>query len=178
MRTGRSGRVRALVLAALLAAAGLAPIVGRADEAEARGPVTNLPLPRFVSIRAETANARRGPSLSHRVDWEFLRRGWPVEVTAEYGHWRRVRDVDGVGGWVHYTLLSGQRTVLVRGDGQVPLRAEPSETGEVRAMAEPGVVAALGECEASWCRVSAEGIEGWVARGALWGVAEAAAPAE
>ena len=75
----------------------------------ARGPVTNLPLPRFVSMRAESANARRGPSLDQRVDWEFVRRGLPLEITAEYGQWRRVRDADGAGGWVHHALLSGRR---------------------------------------------------------------------
>jgi len=34
-------------------------------------------------------------------------------ATAEYEHWRRVEDQDGAGGWVHYSLLSGVRSVLV-----------------------------------------------------------------
>ena len=70
-----------------------------------RGSVTNLPIPRFVSIKSDECNVRRGPSLSHKIDWVFTRKGMPVEITAEYGHWRRVRDRDGVGGWVHYSLL-------------------------------------------------------------------------
>ena len=93
-------------------------------------------------MRAESANARRGPSLDQRVDWEFVRRGLPLEITAEYGQWRRVRDADGAGGWVHHTLLSGVRTALVRGEAPVPLRAGPTEAAAVRAMAEPGVVGA------------------------------------
>ena len=64
---------------------------------DARGPVTNLPLPRFVSMKASEANVRRGPSLTHRIDWVFKRRGMPLEVTAEFGHWRRVRDHDNAG---------------------------------------------------------------------------------
>ena len=87
--------------------------------------MTNLPLPRFVSMRAESANARRGPKLDQRVDWEFVRRGLPLEVVAEYGQWRRVRDAEGDGGWVHHTLLSGVRTALVRGEAPVALRAGP-----------------------------------------------------
>ena len=116
----------------------------RAGAEPGRGPVTNLPLPRFVSMRAESANARRGPSLDQRVDWEFVRRGLPLEVVAEYGQWRRVRDAEGYGGWVHHTLLSGVRTALVRGEAPVPLRAGPTEGAAVRAMAEPGVVGAAG----------------------------------
>jgi SH3-like domain-containing protein len=136
-----------------------------------RGPVTNLPLPRYVSIRADTANARRGPGLDHRVDWEFVRRGLPVEVTAEYGHWRRVRDADGLGGWVHHTLLSGVRTALVRGPDMTPLRADPDPAADIRAMVEPGVVARLEACDGAWCEIRAGNVGGWLQRSALWGVA-------
>ena len=152
-----------VVLAAATAVAGQAP-------SPERGPVTNLPLPRFVSMRAEEANARRGPSLDQRVDWAFVRRGLPLEVVAEYGQWRRVRDAEGQGGWVHHTLLSGVRTVLVRGDGPVPVRADPAEQAAVRAVAEPGAVARLEACREAWCEIEAGGIDGWVPRTAIWGV--------
>jgi SH3-like domain-containing protein len=161
-------------LSAWALAAGLAalapPGAAAGETAAARGPVTNLPLPRFVSMRAETANARRGPGLDQRVDWAFVRRGLPLQVTAEYGHWRRVEDADGAGGWVHHSLLSGARTALVQGDEPVALRAEPEAGARVRALAEPGVVARLEACDGPWCAVAAEGVEGWLPRAALWGV--------
>lgn len=134
------------------------------------GSVTGMPLPRFVSMRAETANARRGPSLEQRVDWTFVRRGMPLEVTAEYGNWRRVRDVDGAGGWVHYTLLSGVRTVLVGGDAPSALRAKPDDAAPIAAFAEPGAVARLENCAGAWCELNAEGVKGWMRRAGLWGV--------
>ncbi len=134
-----------------------------------RGPVTNLPLPRFVSLKTSEGNARRGPSLSHRIDWVYKHRSLPLEITAEFGHWRRVRDRDGAGGWVHYSLLSGVRTVLIQTD-MVELRAQPGEEAEVLAKAETGVVARLGKCTASWCQVTAGGEHGWVEKAALWGV--------
>jgi SH3-like domain-containing protein len=134
------------------------------------GPVTSLPLPRFVSLRAEQANARRGPSLDQQVDWEFVHRGLPLEVTAEYGQWRRVQDVDGMGGWVHHALLSGVRTVLVRADGAVPLHARPEEGAAVRAMAEPGAIGRLDRCEGTWCEIASGSLSGWLRRTAVWGV--------
>ncbi len=140
------------------------------DPQQATGPVTSLPLPRFVSIRAESANARRGPGLDRRIDWRFVRRGLPLEVTAEYGPWRRVRDAEGQGGWVHHSLLSGVRTVLVRSEGPVPLRAAASEGAAVRALAESGVVGRLEACAEAWCRIDAGGAEGWLPRAVLWGV--------
>jgi SH3-like domain-containing protein len=134
-----------------------------------RGPVTNLPLPRFVSLKADEGNVRRGPSLSHRIDWVFTRRNMPLEITAEYGHWRRVRDRDGQGGWVHYSLLSGVRHVIVEGD-LTPMRVKPDSASPANAYAESGVVARLGTCGLEWCRVTANGSKGWVEKRGLWGV--------
>jgi SH3-like domain-containing protein len=138
----------------------------------ALGPVTNLPLPRFVSLKTNEGNARRGPSLSHRIDYVFRREAMPLEVTAEFGHWRRVRDRDGAGGWVHYALLSGARTVIVE-DETVTLRHLPTADARPVARAEAGVVARLSHCEADWCRISVAGHRGWVEARALWGVSPA-----
>jgi SH3-like domain-containing protein len=136
----------------------------------ARGPVTNLPLPRYVSMKASEGNVRRGPSLSHRIDWVFKRRDMPLQITAEHGHWRRVQDRDGQGGWVHYALLSGARTVLVEQD-MLTIHARPETAAAVVAAFENGVVARLGKCEPEWCRVSSGGFRGWARKSALWGVA-------
>lgn len=134
-----------------------------------RGPVTNLPLPRYVSLKTSEGNVRRGPSLTHKIDWVFKRRDMPLRITAEYGHWRRVEDRDGAGGWVHYALLSGVRTVLVERD-MAPVFTRADETSSVNANFELGVVARLGKCDPNWCRISAGGYRGWAKKADLWGV--------
>jgi len=136
---------------------------------EARGQVTNLPLPRFVSMKASEGNVRRGPSLSHRIDWVYKRRDLPLRITAEHGHWRRVEDRDGMGGWVHYSLLSGTRTVLVEQD-MLQLRINPDPKAAVVARLELGVVARLGECTLEWCELRSGGFTGWAPKVRLWGV--------
>lgn len=156
--------------AILLGAAISVTPVSAQESPELRGSVTNLPLPRYVSLKSAEGNARRGPSLSHRIDWVYTRRAMPLQITAEYGHWRRVQDRDGAGGWMHYSLLSGVRTVLVEKD-MTALRSRPTEDAEIVARAQAGVVARLGECTPNWCRVSSGGSRGWVEKSALWGVA-------
>ncbi|MGV6847326.1 MAG: SH3 domain-containing protein [Marinibacterium sp.] len=149
--------------------AGKATIGTQDTQQPVRGPVTNLPLPRFVSMKAPEGNVRRGPSRTHRIDWVFKRRDMPLRITAEHGHWRRVEDRDGAGGWVHYALLSGNRTVLVEKDmAQAHTRPDPS--APVSAMFELGVVARLGDCTIEWCRISAGGYRGWVPKSYVWGV--------
>lgn len=134
-----------------------------------RGSVTNLPLPRYVSLKTNEGNARRGPGLTHRIDWVFTRSGMPLRITAEYEHWRRVEDQEGVGGWVHYSLLSGVRSVLIAQD-MVEFRSIPDDAGSVVVQAELGVIARLLECSPDWCRLSVDGEKGWVRKTALWGV--------
>lgn len=155
-------RIAAMVLAGALAAAS-------ATVAQERGPVTNLPLPRFVSLKTSKGNVRRGPSLTHRIDWVFTRKGMPLEIIGEFGHWRQVRDQDGVGGWVHYSLLSGVRTGLVETD-LAPLYSRPDRASPVNAHLEAGVIVSLDECLVDWCRGRADRIKGWVEKSVLWGV--------
>ncbi len=134
-----------------------------------RGPVTNLPMPRFVSLKASEGNVRRGPSLSHRIDWVYKHRNMPLQIVAEHGHWRRVVDRDGAGGWVHYSLLSGVRTVLIESDMQ-PLYKLADEGAPVAALTEAGVIARLGKCKDDWCRLVVNGTKGWMKRDKLWGL--------
>lgn len=134
-----------------------------------RGAVTNLPLPRFVSLKTGEGNARRGPGLTHRIDWVFTKAGMPLKITAEYENWRRVEDADGLGGWVHYSLLSGVRTALVKGD-MVDFHTAAREDSALSFRAEAGVVARILSCENNWCRVQVEGERGWVPVSGLWGV--------
>lgn len=151
-----------VIIAACVVMAGVA-------SAEERGTVTNLPIPRFVSMKASEGNVRRGPSLTHRIDWVFRHQHMPLRIVAEYGHWRRVVDRDGAGGWVHYSLLSGSRTVIVE-EHLLALRMSAKDDAPVSAQLEGGVIARLQECDLDWCRISAGGYRGWARKSALWGV--------
>ena len=134
-----------------------------------RGQVTNLPIPRYVSLKAKEANARRGPSLSHKIDWIYKRKNIPLEVYAEYENWRRVRDFEGLGGWVHYTLLSGIRYVLIK-DELLEMRLLPSSEAQVIARVPQHNIATLDKCNLDWCRIVDDGYKGWVLKSGIWGV--------
>lgn len=166
-------RIILIGLFALFAAAA-APVTAQTTppdaESQARvGPVTGFPLPRYVSMRAPEGNARRGPSRSHRIDWVFTRRHIPLMVVAEHGQWRRVVDRDGAGGWMHHTLLSGERFAIVETD-MLPLHARPDPTSNIRAHLEAGVNGQLEQCRPGWCQINVGGYEGWVDARTIWGI--------
>lgn len=94
----------------------------------------------------------------------------PLRITAEHGHWRRVEDRDGQGGWIHYSLLSGVRTVIVE-NNMLKIHSRPDTEAPVNAALEAGVIARLGKCGPEWCQLRAGGYRGWASKFDLWGVA-------
>lgn len=142
---------------------------GPADEKH----LTGLPLPRFVSLKSDKINVRRGPSSEHPVAWVFQRKGLPVEIIAEFENWRRIRDSDGAEGWVYQSMLSGKRTALVapwRQTAAVAMLNGPDLADGIVARVKAGVVGTIEQCSGKWCNISAGGYSGWVEQPMLWGV--------
>ncbi|MCS6853740.1 MAG: SH3 domain-containing protein [Elioraea sp.] len=142
-----------------------------APPAFSRGPVTGLPLPRFASLGRSEINLRAGPGTRFPVEWTYQRAGLPVEILHESDTWRRVRDMDGVEGWVQQARLSGRRTFIVRA-GTHTLHREASERSPAVARLGAGVLGVIRRCEAAsaWCEVEVQGRRGFLPRAAMWGV--------
>jgi len=134
---------------------------------------SGLPIPRFVSIKTDRVNVRGGPDKDHDVAWIYTRVGWPVEITAEFENWRRIRDSDGTEGWVYHSLLSGKRTAVVQLKAKTdlaPLRAKPDPEAPVIAQLQSGVLGSIKSCNGLWCRLVGEGFDGFIEQNRLWGV--------
>ena len=146
----------------------------RAADAQQIGTASGLPVPRYVSLKSDRVNLREGPSKDHRTNWIFERAGLPVEITAEFETWRKVRDSEGSEGWVLHSLLSGRRTALVtpwKKEGPaVTVFSKPSEASAPLARLEPNVLANIRSCDKTWCRVNGDGFDGFVRQAELWGV--------
>ena len=134
---------------------------------------SGLPLPRYVSLKSDHVNVRAGPTKDNDVAWVYTRSGLPVEITAEFENWRRVRDSEGAEGWVYHSLLSGRRTAVITmksKDELAPLYDRPDATSAVAARLQAGVVAQVKKCTAGWCRVAGSEFDGWIEQQRLWGV--------
>ena len=139
----------------------------------AQGPTSGLPIPRFASLKADKVNMHVGPAKNFEVKWQYQRAGLPVEITGEYENWRRIRDSDGIEGWVYHSLLSGRRTGVVAlraKDEMFPLRYKPNPESSIAAQLQSGVLGTVKRCANGWCRLTGEGFDGWIPQERLWGV--------
>jgi SH3-like domain-containing protein len=163
---------RSILAAALLMSMRIAQGTAGAADGMITGSASGLPVPRFVSLKSDRVNLREGPSKDHRTSWVYQRAGLPVEITAEFETWRRIRDADGAEGWVLHSLLSGRRTALVAPwwkQGPLPLYAQASLKSDVVAELQAGVLGTLKTCSGAWCRLIGPGFDGWIPQDKLWG---------
>ncbi len=154
---------------------------------------SGLPLPRFVSLKSTRVNMRVGPGRDYHVQWLYVRKGLPMEVIQEFGHWRKVRDPIGVEGWILHSLLSGSRAAIVT-PWDVPTKeqsetvdlnrkllpttnmyAAASKNSDIIARIEAGSLAEIDNCHDNWCKLNVESeknaeISGYVLQILLWGV--------
>ena len=158
-----------------IGAAVLATLAGTAYAAAGdipTGSVSGLPVPRFVSLKSDRVNVRSGPNKDQEVRWVYTRAGMPVEVTAEFENWRRIRDWEGAEGWVYHSLLAGKRSAVVvpsLKDDLVPLYASTNVESAVVARLQSGVLGQLKSCNGQWCEFSGKGFSGWIRQERLWG---------
>lgn len=131
---------------------------------------SGLPLPRYVSLRAEEVNLRTGPGVQYPVDWVFHRQTLPVQIIAEFENWRKIRDWEGTQGWMHQSMLTGRRTIMVVG-AQRALRRKPHAKSSPVANAEPLTIGSLLTCPegSRWCKVDLDGYVGWMRHVDFWG---------
>ena len=135
---------------------------------------SGLPIPRFVSLRSSEVNLRVGPGHHFPTEWVYRRANLPVEIVAEFGDWRKVRDLDSTQGWIHRSLLSGHRYVVVL-DDRTPLRTSDDTDAPTIAFLQVGALAKLQKCSTTFCYVQirqATSYKGWVPKRSLWGVGD------
>jgi SH3-like domain-containing protein len=148
-------------------------VTASVDQAPAQLGPSGFPIPRFLTLKANKVNVRKGPSSSHEVAWVFQRKGMPVEVTAEFENWRKIRDSQGEEGWILQQMLSGRRFAMAPDWDKVKsvdLHDRESARSGTVAKLSPGAIAQIESCSGEWCYVTTDDYEGYALQTELWGV--------
>jgi len=128
-----------------------------------------IPVPRFVSLKSNEINQRVGPGPNYPVEWIYLKAGLPVEIIAEFDNWRKIRDMDGVEGWVHQSMVCSKRHGVIQG-AETLIYSKEDLKSQPLVRLEPGVIVEILKCRNEWCQVRVFDFKGWVQRAFLWGL--------
>jgi len=130
---------------------------------------TGLPLPRFVSLKGNKVNLRRGPSLNYKIDWVYKRKHLPLMIVSEFGHWRKVTDFEDYTGWIYKDLLSSSRYIIVN-KNETLLRNKAHFNSLGKAILKREVIGKLIDCEGLWCSIRVKNLRGYVLAEHVWGI--------
>ena len=135
-----------------------------------KGLITGLDIPRFVSLKSSDVNLRVGPSVNYPIEIKYIRKNYPLEIIDEFDVWRKTRDHRGNIGWLHKSLIKGDRYVLIgfEFDSEVKIYNRPN--GKIIGIIKKNNLLKLNECLINWCNVKNENVKGWISKQNIWGV--------
>ena len=133
------------------------------------GKITGLDIPRFVSLKSDDVNLRVGPSVNYPIELNYVQKNLPVEIIDEFDVWRKVKDHHKNIGWLHKSLIKGDRFVLtINKNKKKNIYKRPN--GQIIGQVSINNIFSLKSCLTNWCLVSNKDIKGWVSKDFIWGV--------
>ena len=134
------------------------------------GSVTGLEIPRFVSLKSNDVNLRVGPSTNYPIQLKYISQNLPVEIIDEFDVWRKARDHNGTIGWLHKSLITGERFILpgYKNEKEINLYNRPN--GKIIGIIKKNNILYQEICIINWCKVSQNKIKVWLLKKNVLGV--------
>ena len=136
------------------------------------GPVTNFEMPRFVSLKSNDVNLRVGPSINYPIKLKYIKTNLPVEIIDEFDVWRKIIDHENNVGWIHKSLLKGDRFILILIKNENSKNIFNRPNGSIIGKIQNNNIVSLESCIYKWCYISTNDLEGWISKNNIWGVYE------
>lgn len=122
----------------------------------------------YVSVKGDNVNVRTGAGTNYEVSMELFK-GYPLKVVSTQGEWLKFVDFENDSGWIHQSLVTDGNTVIVNGNKNVNMRAEPNTNSSVVATVDRGVVMTKLETKGKWVKLKhSSGLIGWIYKPLLW----------
>ena len=134
------------------------------------GSVTGLEIPRFVSLKSDDVNLRVGPSTNYPITLKYITKNLPIEIIDEYDVWRKTRDHEGTTGWLHKSLIKGDRFILTGYKNEKDIELYNRPNGNIIGIIKKNNILDLKTCLLNWCKIHHNKTEGWLVKKNIWGV--------
>ena len=134
------------------------------------GSVTGFELPRFVSLKSDYVNLRVGPSVNYPIKLKYIQKNLPVEVIDEFDVWRKIQDHENNIGWIHKSLIKGDRFILTVNKNENVKYIYNRPNGKLVGIIKNNNIINLENCLIDWCYISHIDISGWISKDFIWGV--------
>ncbi len=136
------------------------------------GKETGLDIPRYVSLKSNDANIRVGPSINYPIVLKYVKENYPVMIVEEYQDWRKIIDFRNNTGWIHKSLIKGNRFGIIISNQKNFIIVFNTIAGKKIGEIENGNIIELRKCKLNWCLIGIQNKYGWIEKTYIWGVNE------
>tara|TARA_Y100001970_G_C13823804_1_gene646265 strand:- start:32 stop:595 length:564 start_codon:yes stop_codon:yes gene_type:complete len=134
------------------------------------GSETGLEVPRFVSLKSNDSNVRVGPSKNYPIKIKYIVKNFPLKITEEYRDWRKIEDFQNNSGWVHKSLIKGERNGIVTSNTNDKINLYNTIDGKLIGEIQINTLVFIIKCKTNWCLISKNSRKGWLKKSNIWGV--------
>ena len=134
------------------------------------GKETGLEIPRYVSLKSNDANIRVGPSTNYPIVIKYIHMNYPLKIVEEYDDWRKIEDLSKNIGWIHKSLVSGNRTGIVLPNNDDKIKIFNTMEGKIIGSIGKGNIIFINKCKIDWCAITFNKHKGWIYKKNIWGV--------
>ena len=134
------------------------------------GSETKLDLPRYVSLKSSESNLRVGPSKNYPILIKFIVSDYPLKIVDEHKEWRNIVDFQNNKGWVHKSLLKGERNGIIISTDKKLIEILNTVNGKNIGQIDIGLIVKLLKCKKDWCLIAKNNKKGWINKKNIWGV--------
>ena len=123
---------------------------------------------KFMSLKKDEVNVREGPSKEYPIKFVYKKKFLPVQILDTWDNWKKIKDFQNNGGWVHVALLSGKKTAINKIKNSILFSSNTIYSKPI-ARLDQGRLLFIKKCKFKWCKVTSENYIGWVKKEFLWG---------
>ena len=134
------------------------------------GSETGYDIPRYVSLKSNQTNLRIGSSTNYPIILKYVIENYPVEVIDEFNSWRKIIDFENNTGWIHETLLKGQRFAIILPSAKISAEVYSKPEGTKVGVIGRRNIVKINKCIVDWCQIMFQNNYSWIPKKKLWGV--------
>lgn len=136
------------------------------------GSNTGYKIPRFLSLKSDEVNLRIGPSTKYPIIIKYTQQNLPIKIIDENKSWREIIDYEGNRGWIHKTLIKGERFAIIKEGKLFKVKVFNKPKGKNIGEIGKFNIVKIKKCLTNWCLINFNSNKGWVNKNNLWGVFE------
>ena len=124
--------------------------------------------PKYASLKKDRVYLRWNASFDAPIKFIYQKKNLPILIIDKYDVWKKVRDIEGMEGWIHTSMISNKKTFI--NNKEQNLLKYKDNSNIVNAIVKKGVVGKIINCDEIFCKVKIKTYRGWVKKKNLWGI--------